>query len=92
MNDAESAESKKKLNFSDFYFASYGHFCLFLSLIFDEFFTMTQKIKNWVKTEGGGSTYPSLGKSPKATMSQKLKIDMTTSEEKKFCPWKYPVS
>ena len=27
MKDVESAESKEKSNFSDFYFLSYGHFC-----------------------------------------------------------------
>ena len=59
---AETAESKEKSNlFSDFYFSSYGHFWLFLSLIFDEFFTMTQIIKNRVKTDewgGGWSAHP----------------------------------
>ena len=45
-------------DFSNFNFSGYGHFCLFSSLISEEFFTMTQKRKNRVKTGGGGSAYP----------------------------------
>jgi len=58
MNDEESAESIEESNFfSVFYFLSYGHFCLFVSLIFNEFFMMTQKVKIWVKTDGGGGLH-----------------------------------
>ena len=67
MKDPQSAESKKKIKFLHrFYFSSYGHFCLFLFLIFDEFFTMTQKIKNRVKTDekGGGVCISLVGKNP----------------------------
>ena len=54
MNDVESAESKEKSNFfSVFYFSSYGNFCLFFFLIFEEFVTMTQKVKLETKCRVG---------------------------------------
>jgi len=86
MNDEESAESIEESNFfSVFYFLSYGHFCLFVSLIFNEFFIMTQKVKNWVKTDGGGVCISLFGKKPKddhISKAKNLKIDMNTFEKK----------
>ena len=53
MKDAECGIYMKdaECQFSDFHFLAYGHF---RTPIFDEFFTITRKIK----IEGGGSAYP----------------------------------
>ena len=37
---------RKKIKFPIFIFSSYGHFCYVITPIFDEFFTITRKIKS----------------------------------------------
>ena len=84
MRNRLNRKKNQTSDFSDFYFPSYGHFCLFLPLIFDEFFTITRKIKNRVKTERGGFCISIVGKNPKGdhiSKAKNLKINLTTFEK-----------